>query len=124
MSNTGEKWDIWMKYDTTGIDGIRWDDIGIYRTELAFMEWNGTFDQRFDNWMYLKMGLPKWFWKGNMMITIKFLGTLFSETTNTIDFFNHQKTMDIVECVLSIKSDVILRDLDFIKNSSDQTIAF
>ena len=53
-----------MKYDTTGIDGTRWDDIGIYRIELAFMEWNGTFDQQFDTWMHLKMGPPNGFGKG------------------------------------------------------------
>ena len=64
MTNTGEKWDIWMKYDTTGIDGTRWDDIGIYRIELALMEWNGTFDQQFDTWMHLKMGPPNGFGKG------------------------------------------------------------
>ena len=58
-----------------------------------------------------------------MMITIKFLGTLFSKKTQSI--FSTTKKMDIVECVFSIKSDVILRDLDFtIKNCSDQTIAF
>jgi hypothetical protein len=41
MTNTGEKWNIWMKHDTTGIDGTRWDDIGIHRIEFIHgMEWD------------------------------------------------------------------------------------
>ena len=39
--------------------------------------------------------------------------TIFKK--NTIDFSTTKK-MDIVECVFSIKSDVILRDLDFTIN--------